>query len=339
MSCSKTGRVKDFVTNFITAAEKNDTSTLFKMYPNLKGCSCSIQTNYNLDSLIIEEQENGYLVKIGSGKDLIIIGKDEFFIKDSHGVYIHDPLKLKIGYATGWVVNGMSDNEMSDRFKEKGFLDYLINKFHAQIKSKLVVRVASSVESSSYPMRDYMVEVTNRSSSDIAGEQYVVRCHFYRIQEQKFHGKDIKAGETVSFIYSAYPLEGHPTAELIIEKPTEKDLFEKFSANGDEYDNYKNSYNPDIQKDSKITSLITKLFNERISEDELVGLSKEELSILRNSLYAKHGYIFKKQDLIDFFTKEEWYKEVTSDMNVAYSNFTETDIDNLKLIQQVENSQ
>lgn len=337
LSCSKTGRVKDFVTDFNTAAQKNDTSTLFKMYPNLKGCSCSIKTNYNLDSLIIEELENGFLVKIGNGKDLIIIGKDEFFIKDSHGVYIYDPLKLKMGYATGWIVNGMSDNEMSDRFKEQGFVDYLINKFHAQIKSKLVVRVASSVETSSYPMSNYVIEVTNRSSLNIAGDQYVVRCRFYNIQEQKYHGKDIKAGETVSFIYSAYQMEGHPTAELIIEKPTEKDLFEKFSANGDEYDNYKNSYNSDTPKDSKISSLITKLLNERISEDELVGLSKEELSILRNSIYAKHGYIFANENLGKYFSAMPWYNGTTTDMNKVAAEFDDIEKYNVRFIKDFEN--
>jgi hypothetical protein len=35
--------------------------------------------------------------------------------------------------------------------------------------------------------------------------------------------------------------------------------------------------------------------------------SKEELRILRNTVYAQHGYAFKSTDLQDFFSQFEWY--------------------------------
>ena len=43
------------------------------------------------------------------------------------------------------------------------------------------------------------------------------------------------------------------------------------------------------------------------SEEDLNGLSARELTYLRNSVYARHGYIFNSQELNDFFSGYIWY--------------------------------
>ena len=38
--------------------------------------------------------------------------------------------------------------------------------------------------------------------------------------------------------------------------------------------------------------------------------SKEDLRILRNTIYAKYGYTFKSKDLIEIFAQTDWYSPV-----------------------------
>ena len=58
-------------------------------------------------------------------------------------------------------------------------------------------------------------------------------------------------------------------------------------------------------------------------------LSQEELSLLRNLIYAKHGYNFKNEEIQNFFKKFSWYKP--SDNNdVILSNREEIIINDIK---------
>lgn len=56
----------------------------------------------------------------------------------------------------------------------------------------------------------------------------------------------------------------------------------------------------------------TILSTRRLTEEDLSGLSKEELRIARNEIYARHGYIFKSADLREYFKSKSWYQEVFS---------------------------
>lgn len=56
----------------------------------------------------------------------------------------------------------------------------------------------------------------------------------------------------------------------------------------------------------------TILSSRRLTEEDLSGLSKEELRIARNEIYARHGYIFKSADLREYFKSKSWYQEVFS---------------------------
>jgi len=42
--------------------------------------------------------------------------------------------------------------------------------------------------------------------------------------------------------------------------------------------------------------------------DLVVYYSKDELKIMRNEIFARHGYIFKTDDLKSYFSKQKWYK-------------------------------
>ena len=51
-----------------------------------------------------------------------------------------------------------------------------------------------------------------------------------------------------------------------------------------------------------------------------IGYSLEQLSIGRNEIYARHGYIFKNQELKAYFNSKSWYQEKTADEQAIQLN-------------------
>jgi hypothetical protein len=50
------------------------------------------------------------------------------------------------------------------------------------------------------------------------------------------------------------------------------------------------------------------LSSRRLDRLDLSGLSKAELRLLRNEVYARHGQIFSSEDLRTHFSQESWYR-------------------------------
>lgn len=44
-----------------------------------------------------------------------------------------------------------------------------------------------------------------------------------------------------------------------------------------------------------------------ISEEDLIGKEKDEVAMIRNEIYARHGYIFNKEPFKSYFESKEWY--------------------------------
>lgn len=102
--------------------------------------------------------------------------------------------------------------------------------------------------------------------------------------------------------------------------------------NNDFYALVKNGFNGELHKeidkdgerwysiDSKVIKEFPLMFvptENELSKD--FNLPKEQYRYLRNLVYAKHGYIFKSEDLKSFFEKFNWYKP---NPNFSESEFT-----------------
>ncbi|WP_144554939.1 YARHG domain-containing protein [Bacillus sp. X1(2014)] len=44
-----------------------------------------------------------------------------------------------------------------------------------------------------------------------------------------------------------------------------------------------------------------------MSEEDIANLSKGQLRLARNEIYARHGYVFKSEDLQTYFSSKSWY--------------------------------
>lgn len=74
-----------------------------------------------------------------------------------------------------------------------------------------------------------------------------------------------------------------------------------------------------------------------LTEDELRGMTKEELRLARNEIYAKHGRIFESADLKDYFNSMEWYyPTIPADQFNDSTILNQYEKANLALIKEIE---
>ncbi len=72
-----------------------------------------------------------------------------------------------------------------------------------------------------------------------------------------------------------------------------------------------------------------------LTDNDLINLSKMELKIMRNEIFARHGYIFKKNGQMDiYFSKYKWYEPKYKHIE---DKLTFIEKENIKLIRKYEN--
>ena len=70
-----------------------------------------------------------------------------------------------------------------------------------------------------------------------------------------------------------------------------------------------------------------------LNDDDLKGMSKKELRLMRNEIMARHGYTFSSDDLKKHFEKELWYFPLFRDVS---KNLSDIESKNVTFIQQYE---
>jgi hypothetical protein len=66
-----------------------------------------------------------------------------------------------------------------------------------------------------------------------------------------------------------------------------------------------------------------------LTKAEVANLKRGDLLIIRNTIYARHGYSFRNRPLRVFFDAQSWYVPVHADIR---SDFTEIEKQNIKLL-------
>jgi serine/threonine-protein kinase len=70
----------------------------------------------------------------------------------------------------------------------------------------------------------------------------------------------------------------------------------------------------------------TVLSTRLLTENDLRVASKEELRILRNTIFAKHGRKFVSKDLQDYFGTKEWYHPQYKEVDHLLNNIEKKNI-------------
>lgn len=73
-----------------------------------------------------------------------------------------------------------------------------------------------------------------------------------------------------------------------------------------------------------------------LTEYDLYGLSSEELRLARNEIYARHGRVFKDEDLQEYFNHMRWYQELPKKKEVSDYELNDYEKENIQLIKSFE---
>jgi len=66
---------------------------------------------------------------------------------------------------------------------------------------------------------------------------------------------------------------------------------------------------------------------------DVENISPEDLRVMRNEIYARHGYCFRMKDMRNYFDAQDWYMPISVDVQ---NKLTETEQKNAALIQRYE---
>lgn len=69
---------------------------------------------------------------------------------------------------------------------------------------------------------------------------------------------------------------------------------------------------------------------------DVTGLSLEELCLARNEIFARHGYTFTDQDLLEYFLQKDWYRPTTPPGRKDLISLTSIETKNVDFIKSYE---
>jgi hypothetical protein len=103
---------------------------------------------------------------------------------------------------------------------------------------------------------------------------------------------------------------------------------------------FKHDYEGEIYEDISTTfsSATASIYsinasNRLLTKKDVENLKRGDLLIIRNTIYARHGFSFKNRPLRIFFDAQEWYMPVNTDIK---SNLTEIEKKNIQLLLKYE---
>lgn len=73
-----------------------------------------------------------------------------------------------------------------------------------------------------------------------------------------------------------------------------------------------------------------------LCEKDVENMPKETLRIIRNEMYADHGYVFKTEEMKKYFENKSWYKPRYSDINTCIYFLSDVEKINIEFLKQKE---
>ena len=182
------GQVKELVERLSAVINKGDSLTLRTLYPNAQQ-AYSLCLTCNIDSLQIEEKENGWRVVAKDGWSLIVERDkttDSPYVKESYGIFAYPQKRLALAKGTGWYDASLNDLSNAERMADTLFVKWLQDKAVKSLKDQVKITksaVRKGNEKSGYPEIPVVnfdtfctVEVSNQSDKEIAGDAYSVQA-------------------------------------------------------------------------------------------------------------------------------------------------------------------
>ena len=218
--------------------------------------------------------------------------------------------------------------------------------------SLLKIEPIKSLDSSNIKIEIPKTEIKKEVEKDKKEETKVSEDDFQNINKTKDNSKIIKIGIAVLIVilclvggYFAYSkfvasdeseeLADNTVTEEVVEETPEETVTEEntntveepITEASQELVEEEQEGGPvseeDTNDDNYDLVVLEKVYDEVINkgnEAYLNNFSSDELAIIRNTLYARNGYKFKKKEYQEYFGEKSWYNPTTSSQNILTRN-------------------
>lgn len=215
--------IRQFARRFIKAVKTNDTSTIYRLYPDAKSAG-SLALSDNLEDVNIKKKGKNWRVSFSSGKDIIIAtdgSNKSFYIKESHGLFSYDPSIFNMAIKTGWYDPQLNDKQNAARLSDTNFTNWLNKKSRQYLNNIIKITMATSTlgpdlypwpeeTGCSYGETICTVVAANNSNHDIGGHEYTIIA-----QESWTYGEDNENYEN----YTGFKVKKKGSPKTLTGKP------------------------------------------------------------------------------------------------------------------------
>jgi hypothetical protein len=248
-----------------------------------------------------------------SNKDSLTAKKDSVVIPEVHkeyyGVYTGDFAGMEK------VVDDVDGTEYEENFYKK--ISIKINRI-----TKDSVYGQSIVNGNQRPVRGVFNETTKsfvldepgndktdgRFEVKLSGDSLTGKWNAFNKKAVKAPLKSLKLIKK-DFVYNPnFMLD--PDSNLV-DWNNPKDFVEKYTDSDGKTESYTTSKNR-VASDAVFKLNASK---QKLSEKDIKNLRKLDLEIIKNSVFARHGYSFKKETYRDFFEQTNWYIPVSNNVD------------------------
>ncbi|WP_300673349.1 YARHG domain-containing protein [Soonwooa sp.] len=252
-------------------------------------------------------KKDGEVKKDEAKKDSAVVAIEPEFHKELYGVYSGD---LETIYNPNAV--DYEDN-------------YLVKKISVKINriTKDSVYGYSVVNGNQRPFRGIYNEnaqkfvldepgddkTDGRFSVDLRKDSLVGRWKVFNPQAVKFPEKIIRL-QKKEFVYSPNLMLDRDRSDIVDWTTTKK---AKVSYTDE--DGTKQSYDTEKQRYASDAIFNVNASKQKLTEKDLKNMKKLDMEIIKNAVFARHGYSFKKQTYRQFFDNQEWYVPISNNVD------------------------
>lgn len=355
------GKVEESAKLLVDAINSKDKAAIFDVFPSLKDYkNLTPSDSVKLEGISVNfnEKDSVYEAIINEAKNQKIICKvssdGTITVEDTYNIMILDSASTELAIKTGVPLKKISDVEKSKLLDpDKEFINYLGKLYPSAIGGNLVKESSYYSWGTRYGSSYCEIHATIRNTGNtmVSGEDCSVECsittanNIKTTRTSQFYN-NLAPGESTDLTYSvpefykdAINHELWYSFRFVFKDLSPVQLLLKYAEfKGTEFDDFINKQEKASSKDGKETQ--EKLFDmassKELTEKDIEGLSKSELRVLRNSIYARHGYTFKDKNLTDFFSQYSWYKATSTDMEAITSQMSEVEKSNVEFIHKHE---
>lgn len=370
-SCDgKKKEVKNFAERFVQFVNNDQTDSIKAMYPDenfnsykrLSADSISLQEENG--NYIVNFGSNQWI-------EVAISQNGNMIINNSKGIAEFPEERYNTAVATGMIDDTVTDVRAQELLNDNKYFNWL-NEKNKQKMQPVKLEQGKISRKFGVDLRGYPCEgsvermtctVTNTTDKPISGKDYKITYSYsyYTCSDGSSPdghargskpGIDLAPGESGS-INLAVMDYGLKNIAVEYNVPVDNLLTNKELYSGNEYQEYRKLFGDTSQKVVANKNLTPEEYIElwkyefptggdlsqfawlseyKLKSSELNGFSQEQYRKLRNAIFALHGYIFKSDDLRDYFAGFSGYEPETSNV----TDFNKTEQSNISLIKTFE---